>query len=137
MFTLRREGQFFGYPRGCCHCGPNHEPRWYQYKYEVSVYNRSLDKQGFVFDNQKPQEWFNAVARDGFEDSCELLARRAAYTFASWCRNPYRVSVCIVGFETAAAEYTFYCECLPLRLVGLVRDYFYSLFHTVVLTIGG
>lgn len=122
MYTLRREGRFYGYPQGCCHCGPDHDPRWYDYKYAITVYNCSLDAQGFVLDNRAPQEWFDNHGQ-GFQDSCELLARRAAYSFARMCKKPYHVSVCVVGFETAAAEFSFYPEALPIRVVGLIHDY--------------
>lgn len=122
MYTLRRSGSFYGTPLGCYHCGPDNSPREYQYQYAITVYNCSLDPSGFVLDNLKPQEWFDKL-KDGFTESCELLARRAAYTFAEWCKKPYYVSVCIIGFGTAAVEFSFYCEPLPLRCWGLFKDY--------------
>ncbi len=128
MYTLKRKGTFFAKPLGCCHCGPDHEPREYEYEYSITVYNRSLDPQGFILDNLKPQAWFDSL-QDGFSESCELLARRAAYQFAVWCIKPYKITVCIVGFETAAAEFTFYCESLPLRLWGLLIDYLQTQFR--------
>lgn len=126
MYTLRREGTFWGVPHGCCHCGPDHEPREYGYSYEITTYNRGIDSSGFILDNRVPQQWFDDHGRDGFEESCELLARKAAYAFCRMCRSPYSIRVCIVGFETARAEYFFYCQCLPMRVVGLTWDYCYD-----------
>lgn len=129
MYTLRRDGTFHGTPLGCCHCGPDNLPREYQYRYSITVYNCSLDSMGFVLDNQIPQQWFDSMGK-GFTDSCELLAQRAAFTFARLCKKPYQVSVCIVGFETAAAEFSYYPQILPLRIFWMVYDCFYSLLTT-------
>ncbi len=132
MFTLRREGKFFGTPTGCCHCGPDNEPREYEYAYAITVYNFGLDESGFVLDNRAPEAWFKEHCGEGFSESCELLARTAAYQFASMCKRPYQITVCITGFETARAEFSFYCESLPVRAVRMVLDYVWSRYAGLV-----
>lgn len=135
MYTLKRTGKFIGTPLGNVHCGLTHDQKEYTYSYSITSYSRGLDKDGFVFDNMLPQQWFDSLVH-GFHESCELLAKRAAYTFAAWCDKPYHISVCITGFESAEAEYEFYCDGAVLRTWGRIVDYFYCAFTRPVVTTG-
>lgn len=108
MYVLARKGEFFAVPKGCTHCGIDKNRRRFQYEYAIRSHPDGLDDSNFVVDNLRPQHWFDGLGE--FEESCELLARRAAETFASWCKHPHSVTVQITAFEQATVSYTFDCE---------------------------
>lgn len=116
MYELARHGEFFAVPKGCTHCGLDKSRVRFKYWYCIRSHPDGLNSSGFVVDNLEPQRWFDGLGE--FEESCELLARRAAEKFASWCLNPHSVTVTITAFEQATVSYTFDCSKERLRMTA-------------------
>lgn len=104
-FTMRREGQFVtNFSTSNNQCGKAGQ-QIYRYVCEIEV-GEQLDKHGFILDNYKVQEYFDAEYRSAVSArSCEQIALRAAEDFqfmlASDGRTVHRVSVTIYGSEFA------------------------------------
>lgn len=98
MFFQHVTGEFSVEVGGPWHCGPNDDsPKLLNYEVLVEYQDSALDEHGFLVDNLEFKRYFNSLGYT--EDSCELMAKKAAEHF---CRVAHKadwvyVNICVPG----------------------------------------
>lgn len=86
MFTQHARGMFKTEVGGKWHCGPdNTSPKQLVYEVTIQYPDNALDSHGFLIDNLAFQRYFDTIRYT--EDSCEVLAKKAADFFAGVCHH--------------------------------------------------
>lgn len=86
MFIQHATGHFQVAVGGKWHCGPdNSSPKQLAYEIKIEYPDSALDSHGFLLDNLEFQKYFDSIQYT--EDSCELMAWRAADHFFQMASN--------------------------------------------------
>ncbi len=119
MFRQHAKGIFTTEVGGQWHCGPDHtSPKQLLYEVTIQYPDSALDSHGFLVDNLAFQQYFDTIRYT--EDSCEMLAKKAADWFCGLCQHKEArvdVDICVPGL--ADIDYTE-VESTNNRLRGVV-----------------
>lgn len=104
MFHQHAVGNFSVEVGGQYHCGPDHiSPKQLVFEVRIEYPDNALDSHGFLVDNLEFHNYFNNLHYT--EDSCELVAKKAADYFCGKAPNAIRVHVDISVPGLADIEY--------------------------------
>ncbi len=105
MFRQHCTGNFSVEVGGQFHCGPDHtSPKILTFDVKIEYPDAALDAHGFLIDNLEFHNYFSSLKYT--EDSCELLAKRAADHFCEMAPMAFtvHVDICVPGLADIEYE---------------------------------